>query len=79
MGILDVLKDEKNYASIAQVTYKNGIYTGSFGLPSKMFKAPNLKEAKRIAKNWYYGDNDFVAASMKFKNVKLHISVEEDI
>ena len=68
----------KLYNAIAQVTYKNGIWKGGFGLPTVHgFAAKNATEAKRIAKTHYERMNDYVLAKKNHKSVKLHLSVEE--
>jgi len=68
----------KLYNAIAQVTYKNGIWKGGFGLPTVHgFAAKNKAEAVKLATSHYKRLNDYVLAKKNHKAVKLHLSVEE--
>ena len=68
----------REYAAIAQVVYRTGMWKGSFGLRSITFVAASKTAAIRHARRVYAAEwlKEKKQASQPMKLLKLHVHVE---
>ena len=67
----------KRYGAIAQVIYRDGIWTGSVGLVSHEFAAKGMRSAQLKAHRFYMAKWRRWKPTKTTKLKKLHISVVE--